>query len=68
MSPIIPTVVNACLFTINRDDIKHVSEEKKIKEYSLGSDSEGEEEVYGKIEAFDEKASAIHCLGYLYKF
>ena len=67
MNSIIPTIVAAWLFTINRDDIKHTSEEQKLKEYSLDSDSE-KEEVYGKIEAFDEKASAIHCLGYLFKF
>ena len=67
MASIIPVIVTASLFTINRDDIRHVSEEQKIKEYSLDSDSE-QEQVYGKIEAFDEKASAIHCLGYLFKF
>jgi len=67
MAEIIPAIVEACYFTIERNDIKQVSPEEKAQEYSLDSDSE-EEAVFGKVEAFDEKASALHCLGYMFKF
>lgn len=68
MAEIIPTIVNACMYTINRDDISHKTGKQKVQEISRDSDSEPEEEVYGKIEAFDEKASALHCLGFIFQF
>lgn len=67
MAEIIPVIVKSALYTIERDDIHHKSDKQKIQEFSRDSDSE-QEEVFGKIEAFDEKASAIHCLGYLFQF
>lgn len=68
MKDIIPIVVNAALQTLDRDDIQHKTPQQQVQEISGDSDSEKEEEVYGKIEAFDEKASAIHCLGYMFQF
>ena len=68
MAEILPTIVKAALYTINRDDIKMNQEAVKAQMFSGDSDSEPDEEVTGKIEAFDEKASAIHCLGYLFQF
>jgi uncharacterized membrane protein len=60
MGEIIPDIVKAALFTIERNDITHKPENQKEKVVSRDSDSEPDEEVYGKVEAFDEKASAIH--------
>jgi hypothetical protein len=68
MADIVPMIVKAALFTINRDDISHKTDKQKIQDFSRDSDSEPDEEVFGKIEAFDEKASAIHCLGYMFQF
>ena len=59
MAEILPTIVQAAFYTINRDDINHNTQDQ-IKEFSRDSDSEPEQEVHGKIEAMDEKASAIH--------
>lgn len=67
MAEILPTIVQAAFYTINRDDINHNTQDQ-IKEFSRDSDSEPEQEVHGKIEAMDEKASAIHCLGYIFQF
>jgi len=68
MASIIPTIVKAALYTINRDDVQHQTDKQKVQEVSRDSDSEPEPEVYGKIEAFDEKASAIHCIGFIFQF
>lgn len=69
MAEILPTIMEAAFHTINRDDISQPQMANPIQEFSRDSDSEpDQEQVYGKIEAFDEKASAIHCLGYLFQF
>lgn len=67
MQPVLPKILEQAFITIERNDIT-VDNTKSAKEFSLDSDSEKEPEVYGKVEAFDEKASAIHCIGYIFKF
>lgn len=68
ISPVLPKVLEQAFITIERNDIKLVNDGKKAKDFSLDSDSEKEGEAFGKVEAFDEKASAIHCIGYIFKF
>ena len=67
MASILPSIVEQIFITIERDDLK-VNNQRSPQDFSLDSDSDKEQDVCGKVEAFDEKASAINWLGYLFRF